>query len=56
MAESISRFNIPGVGPTTAEHLAGHFNELAELMDASIETLATINKVSAKAAIMLPVF
>ena len=56
MAESVSRFNIPGVGPTTAEHLAGHFNELTDLMDASVETLATVNKVSAKAARSLAEF
>lgn len=50
MTESIGRFNIPGVGPTTAENLAKHFNELAPLMDASADSLADIDKVSAKAA------
>ena len=56
MAESIGHFNIPSVGPTTADHLAGYFNELSQLMDASADTLAAVDKVSAKAAINIAEF
>ena len=49
-AQFISSFNINGIGPTSAERLAGHFDSLALLMAATVDELAAINKLSDKAA------